>query len=256
MPSLESRKETYGMASMANRIRLGFARRLAGESSRRSSRAWITAWLVLAGCSSHAAPAPATPPRAVCLADELPRELEVRASWTESRPPEVTDYSPCVENPTPCEAACDRSIAAACFWLAIHHQAAGHVALENELFRKSCLLGFGVACTNFGAGLTADGASEADLQCGARIFERVCAAGEMLWGCGMYGMALARGEGVAPDAEHARAVLEPTCESAGGFSCIVLAGEIANGRIPPKSEDEVEVLSQRACDTGYEEACP
>lgn len=177
----------------------------------------------------------------------MPDPLTIDTVWDEA-------YQHCTVEPEPCRRKCERDDAEACFSLAVEAQQRAQAAESQALFERACVLGHAVACTNYGAGLRARDVAD-EQACATRIFERTCSAGELRWGCGMLGAALALGEGTARDAARAHAILVRACDATEFFACRVLGTGYRNGWFGEPSPDEAVRAFQRACEGGLDDAC-
>ncbi|AKF07704.1 tetratricopeptide repeat protein [Sandaracinus amylolyticus] len=149
-----------------------------------------------------------------------------------------------------CVGACEAGDADACLAHAYAIEAAGHDALRTRRwYERACRLGSLNGCTNWGAGFGTTDATPGELVCATRVFERTC-AGREPWGCGMWGMALVYGRGIAADAQRGLAVLDRACRELGHFPCVVLATAIEE-----RDPEAASALYERACATGYADAC-
>jgi TPR repeat protein len=194
--------------------------------------------VLLAACGSAAAPSPrqpaadeAAPPSGPsgplkCIADRTPEKLV------------LTEIISCVgEDEARCVGACDGGDGQACRQLAADREAGpdGDYATDADadpqgaalLYARGCHLGDASACTNYGAYLLhATGGVDRDEVCAARLHALTCEAGDP-WGCGMRGLELGNGLGVAKDVVAARKLLARSCQTYGGFPCQVLADLVA-----------------------------
>jgi TPR repeat protein len=145
----------------------------------------------------------------------------------------------CRDDPGACVSRCDQGDGGACYALGVGLQDHGREAEAESRFEQACRAGSAIGCTNYGAGLLPDSVSEdaEEAVCAARIFERTCAAGERLWGCGMWGFVLVRGQGVQPDPAQALTVLERSCAETEYFACDVLGLAHRQGLFGPPSID-------------------
>nr|WP_086938949.1 sel1 repeat family protein [Thaumasiovibrio occultus] len=122
------------------------------------------------------------------------------------------DY--CSSNPQSCLTLCNAGDANYCSSLANYMQDEVENAYYSEaLFSKSCQLGLVSACTNRAAGLITH-QGESSLLCAVKTFELSCSQRDG-WGCTMYGLYLAQGNGVERDLDKALEVLAISCQNGG-----------------------------------------
>ena len=129
--------------------------------------------------------------------------------------------------------------------------AVGEVAL---LYHHGCELGLTTACTNFAAGVWARAHSEAALECATRIFEKTCEARDH-FGCGMLGRIMADSAETPDEVVQARARLEGSCRSVGGFSCRILAFGLEAGKLGDHRPERIQELLTLACQGHDDDAC-
>lgn len=129
--------------------------------------------------------------------------------------------------------------------------AVGEVAL---LYHHGCELGLATACTNFAAGIWARSHTEAALECATRIFEKTCKARDH-FGCGMFGRIVVDGAETPDEIVQARALLEGSCRSVGGFSCRVLALGLETGKLGDHRPERIQELLTLACQGFDADAC-
>ncbi|HVK84084.1 MAG TPA: hypothetical protein VM513_08250 [Kofleriaceae bacterium] len=214
---------------------------------------WLVAVLVLAACKEHAPSkerfAPdeiaVAPPATSCLADGLG---PLTAAPT---------FGGGCSDAGECELACTNGVANACVERAFLVQDANRKdPAANEWFARACKLGEALGCTNVAAylWLAKQPATDADTACAKRLFERACAAREAI-ACGMLGrVALAEAE-TPEQRQAARQKLATACEAYGGMSCWMYATHLEQGDLGPPEPGTVRTLMQRACATGFDEAC-
>jgi hypothetical protein len=115
------------------------------------------------------------------------------------------------------------------------------------------MLGEANACTNYGAGIWSGEASDEELSCARRTFEKACAAKEP-FACGMVGRVML--ESMTPPAyAEGRRYLEGACGKIGGFSCRVLAMHLESGKLGEYRPEAIRTLLGRACAAGDPNAC-
>lgn len=225
----------------------------------RGSGAWVGHLLVACivatalGCAGAAQGAPAQASATAdvgCLADAMPTSLDATQTWT-------PEHTACREDPVACTPRCEQGDATACYAIGVGLQQLGRGAEGEQMFARACRGGSAIGCTNYGAGLLGEAADgmDAPAVCAARIFERTCAAGERLWGCGMWGMVLANGEGVSADPARALEVLERACALTEHFACDVLGSAHRRGVFGEPSAAAAREAYARGCRGGYTQSC-
>ena len=155
----------------------------------------------------------------------------------------------CASGEWACRLKCTTGDGGSC--LALAYSATGIEA--TRLYRRSCVLGAAVGCTNYAAGIWAGQASDAQLACARRTFERACSVNEP-FGCGMVGRLLLESTD-APSYAEGRRYLEKSCDRVGGFSCRVLAKHLESGKLGSYQAEARPTLLRRACATGDPDAC-
>jgi TPR repeat protein len=212
---------------------------------------WHFAIVVVAACGSRAAP-PATviesetASTATCLADRLDQPTAVEAS------------RPCDARMTECRAACERGRAVACVEVAYVLERDPETILEAAaMYQRACIAGLPIACTNYGSYLLhGQPGLDADPVCAYRLHRWACDVGGEPWGCGMVGLELGEGNGVAADVPAAKQVLVTACSNLGGFSCWIIASAMEIGDYGTAVDVEgALVMYQRASRTGFTNAC-
>jgi TPR repeat protein len=212
---------------------------------------WHFAIVVVAACGSRAtAPVPTieseTTSTATCLADRLDQPTAVEAS------------QPCDTRMKECRAACEHGHASACVEVAYVLEGDPATVLEAAaMYQRSCVAGLPIACTNYGSYLLRGKPGlDADPACAYRIHRWACDVGGEPWGCGMVGLELGDGNGVALDIPAAKQVLVTACTNLGGFSCWIIANAMETGGYATAVDvDGALVMYQRACRTGFTNAC-
>jgi hypothetical protein len=190
---------------------------------------------------------PATPAAApaTCLADRMGVLSELGGP------------RPCADDPVPCERDCDAGDGNACWNLAAARIRAGDPESSDPYFERGCRHGHGNSCTNVAAGLWSEVSGEpahADYECARRMFEKICAATDDHFACGMDGrLRLDRMRG--DDVERGRAILERSCTELRGFPCRILALAMEEGQIPGGSPEKIRSLMAEACAGHDEPAC-
>jgi hypothetical protein len=158
---------------------------------------------------------------ATCPADTFERE---RPFWRRLAAPKEPSERTCAQHPAACYDLCvGWANGPACFRLAeayTHHSLDVPDALDKERFYAlACASGFPAGCTNRAAGVrngryAGDPLRETSLAtqhaCEYRSFLIDCDR-RGAWGCAMLGQAYQRGEGVASQAQRARAAFEASC---------------------------------------------
>jgi TPR repeat protein len=118
----------------------------------------------------------------------------------------------CAADLRACLSRCQARDARACYSAALRFQNLKVEETYSEaLFLRACRLGVSSGCTNRAAGimkLEPDRAGAAD--CAVRTFRAMCDRDDP-WACTMFGLHLARGEGIAPDLDRALEVLKKSC---------------------------------------------
>lgn len=187
-----------------------------------------------------------------------------------SRPqPEADSQSPCIADSVGtlrlrpsapdcefdwvCRATCFAGHGPACVALAYRLETNPSNAEETKrLYRRGCVLGEAIACTNYAAGIWAGNRSDAELTCARRTFEKACAASEP-YACGMVGRLMI--ESTSPSVAAGHKHLEEACDNLGGFPCRVLAKQLEAGRLGAYDPKRIPILLTRACDGGDRDAC-
>jgi len=155
----------------------------------------------------------------------------------------------CATDDWACRLKCKVGDGTSC--LALAYSAAGGDA--KRLFGQACVLGVAIGCTNYAASIWADPASDAQLACARRTFQRACSVKEP-FGCGMAGRFMLESTD-SPSFAEGRRYLEKSCDDVGGFSCRVLAKHLESGKLGPYRPEAIPVLLKRACATGDPDAC-
>lgn len=214
--------------------------------------ALASAVVALSGCASvePTVPLRTSTTSTGCVADAMPARLQAEGRWTEQ-------HEACRRDPDSCAAPCERGEGEACYAMGVGLQDRGQAAEGETYFERACLAGSAIGCTNFGAGLLKDATDPMApaVVCAARLFERTCAAGERAWGCGMWGLVLSRGEGVASDPARALEVLDRACAMTEYFPCDVLGLAHRQGLFGEPSIDAARHAFARGCRGGYEPSC-
>jgi TPR repeat protein len=123
----------------------------------------------------------------------------------------------------------------------------------RRLYGQACVLGAAIGCTNYAATIWAGQASDAQLACARRTFEKACSVNEP-FGCGMVGRLMLESTD-SPSYAEGRRYLEKSCDRVGGFSCRVLAKHLESGKLGPYRPEAMPALLTRACATGDRDAC-
>jgi TPR repeat protein len=119
------------------------------------------------------------------------------------------------------------------------------------LYERACRLGLAIGCTNYAAGQLSVVATK---QCTKRLFEAACAVKEP-YGCGMVGRMMAMDAKTDADRAAARSSFERACADVGNVACFFYAVHLQQGDLGPTDPSTVKTLLERACRTGYREAC-
>lgn len=151
-----------------------------------------------------------------------------------------------------CERECAQRHADACFVRGLLAERADEPT-SASWFRRACVAGSAIACTNFAATGFAK-KSPLDGACMLALFESACAAEEP-FGCGMIGRMYAEGRGVTADPGRAKKQLDQACTKFGGFPCHFLGLYLADGKLGPADLAAARTALERGCKTGYKPAC-
>lgn len=192
---------------------------------------------LLAGCGAGRSSAAAAAGGDVCVAD---------AAGSLHLLPTVPS---CATDEWACRLKCKAGDGGSC--LALGYSASGDNA--RRLYGQACILGVANGCTNYAASIWAGDASDAQLACARRTFEKACSVKEP-FACGMVGRVMLESTDPPPYAEGRR-YLEKACDQVGGFSCRVLAKHLEAGNLGPYRPETIPVLLTRACATGDPDAC-
>jgi hypothetical protein len=144
--------------------------------------------------------------------------------------------------------------AGACQGLAYAIQKTG--APDNEsagFYRRACLYGAAIGCTNYAASIWARDHSEEEIKCARRTFEKACTAKEP-FACGMVGRLMLESTPPSAPAE-VRSYLEQACADVSGFPCRVLAKHLESGDLGDNPPGLIRNLLTRACAGGDPDAC-
>ena len=152
-----------------------------------------------------------------------------------------------------CRLNCKAGDPRSCVALAYALEQESRTPEAREFFQRACLLGAANACTNYAATIWSQPATDSQLMCARRTFEKACAAGEP-FGCGMVGRLMLESD-KNPSYRTGRAYLEQACNQIGGFSCRVLAKHLESGKLGDHPPNSVQDLLRRACATGDPDAC-
>jgi len=199
--------------------------------------------VVVVACGGAPAPPPlahttATP---ACLADELGA---LDPSWATN--------SECGRAPDACLATCKRGDSNACFNAGLVLERDGRDPQARELYERACRGGHALGCTNFAAHAWKFHLGPA--ACAFRVFERSCAADELV-GCAMVGRMLVEAPEVR-DVARGKAYLERMCDEHEGAPCHYLAHYIEDGTLGERDPARARALMERACDgDGDPSAC-
>ena len=184
---------------------------------------------------AHATPAPA------CIADELGT---LQPEWATS--------SECGRAPDVCLATCKRGDSNACFNVGLVREREGSDPQARELYERACRGGHALGCTNLAAHAWKFHLGPA--ACAFRVFERSCAANELM-GCAMVGRMLVEAPEVR-DVPRGKAYLERMCEERKGPPCHYLAHYIEDGTLGEADPARARALMERACEgDGDPSAC-
>lgn len=194
--------------------------------------------LLTVGCTRERS----RPKDAACLAD-APVALRL-----------ISTVPECGSGDLLCRVECRLGRAEACLAVAYSLDKEGSETGEAaRLYRRACVLGVANGCTNHAAGIWGGNASDADLACARRTFEKACAVGEP-FACGMVGRVMI--ESTTPPAyAEGRRYLEGACARVGGFSCRVLARHLESGKLGDYPPGAIRDLLRRACDGGDPNGC-
>jgi TPR repeat protein len=160
----------------------------------------------------------------------------------------------CASDDWRCRVKCKVGDAASCLAMGYSAEKRSPATPEaRRLYHRACLLGAANACTNYAAGTWAGEASDDQLACARRVFEKACAVKEP-FACGMVGRIML--ESTTPPAyAEGRRYLERACDQVGGFSCRVLATHLESGKLGDYRPEVVRSLLSRACAGGDPDAC-
>jgi len=160
----------------------------------------------------------------------------------------------CATDELLCRVRCTAGSAAFCVGLAYEIQK--EAKNEDEairLYRRACVLGAAIGCTNYAASIWAGRHTDSELACARRTFEKACGAKEA-FGCGMVGRLMLENTN-PPSYAEGRNYLERACNEVGGFPCRVLAKHLESGKLGKYEPRSIRELLRKACSDGDPDAC-
>lgn len=120
----------------------------------------------------------------------------------------------CANDPLKCLNKCEKNDANACYSLALLLQ--DYQGIEQQysepLFLRACKLGIISGCTNRAAAkFRLEANNSESVKCAVNTFEKTCDKDDP-WGCTMYGLVLAHGQGREQNFELAIKALDKSCK--------------------------------------------
>ena len=135
-----------------------------------------------------------------------------------------------------------------------HEDVPGNLERAVSRYRRSCRLGFAMACHNLALMYEQGRGVEVDNSEARKLYQRACDGGFML-GCNNLAVQYAKGHGVVQDSVRAVSLYRKACEGNLAIGCRNLGYNYEHGKGVAQDLAKAAELHRRSCDLGDSEGC-